>query len=106
MADLMQYVEMATQANNDPIDWGSDYRRQYIVPASNRTRILDREATRGHHPGEDGWLTVRRDCGHWTDHFGQRVDVTHWTRIRWEPLPHTETQDLDQKEAQSGVVPG
>lgn len=39
--------------------------------------------------------TIPRPCGHWTDHWGHRVDVTHWTRIRWEPLPHTETQDLE-----------
>lgn len=95
MADLVQYVEMAVQANADPIDWGSDYRRQYIVPASNRTRILDREATRGIHPGPDGWLTTCRGCGHWTDNNGDRVDVTHWTRIRWETLPHTDIQDLE-----------
>lgn len=94
MADLMQYVEMATQANNDPIDWGS-YRLQYLVPATNRTRILDGEAAHGIHPGADGWLTIPRPCGHWTDNNGDRVDVTHWTRIRWETLPHTDIQDLE-----------
>lgn len=40
-------------------------------------------------------LTIPRPCGHWTDNNGDRVDVTHWTRIRWETLPHTDIQDLE-----------
>ena len=39
--------------------------------------------------------TIPRPCGHWTDNNGDRVDVTHWTRIRWETLPHTDIQDLE-----------
>lgn len=93
MGDLIQYVELGLQANDDPIDW--DHQSRDVVPAANRTRILDREAAHGIHPGADGWLTIPRPCGHWTDNNGDRVDVTHWTRIRWETLPHTDIQDLE-----------
>ena len=88
MSDLIQYVEIGTQYDDFPIKW--DGNAQYVVPATNRTRILNREAEKGIHPGDDGWLTCSRLIG---SIEGQ--DLWIWTRIRWEPLPHTDSQDLD-----------
>lgn len=94
MADLLQIVQSGDQYDNT-ITWDDDT-SEYLVPAWNRTRILDREASRGIHPGEDGWLTYSR-------HVGQidGVDVTVWTRIRWQPFgaPEMAVQDLDGGEA-------
>ncbi|MFT4126275.1 MAG: hypothetical protein QM662_08605 [Gordonia sp. (in: high G+C Gram-positive bacteria)] len=80
MADLLQIIEMALQTGDSPIDWGSDYASQYVVPASNRRRILDREHRAGITPNADGWLVMSRDIG-----VLDGQTVTHWTRIRWEP---------------------
>ena len=83
MADLLQIVQSGDQYD-DTITWDDDT-SEYLVPASNRTRILDREASRGIHPGEDGWLTYSR-------HVGQ-------IRIRWQDYSAAETavQDLDRE---------
>ena len=40
-------------------------------------------------PGADGWLTFSRDLG---TLYG--THIWHWTRIRWETMPHLETQEL------------
>lgn len=93
MANLLQIVQSGDQ-DGDTITWRAA--SEYVVPASNRTRILDREAARGIHPGDDGWLTFP-----W--HVGTigGVDVTVWTRIRWQPhsAPERAVQDLDGGEA-------
>lgn len=89
MADLLQIVQSGDQDGDTIILSAAT---EYVVPASNRTRILDREAARGIHPGADGWLT-------YSTHIGQigGVDVTVWTRIRWHPYsaPEMAVQDLD-----------
>ncbi len=46
-----------------------------LVPASNRRRILDREAKRDVRAGPDGWLTTRRELA---------PGVWHYERLRWE----------------------
>lgn len=97
MTEFIQHVEVATQHNRDPLDWGADPgSASYLVPPANRARILDREAANGIHPSEDGWLNCTpRLCGTWTDEHGTHT-VTLWTRIRWEPMPHNECHYLDQ----------
>lgn len=89
MADLLQIVQSGDQ-DGDTITWRAA--SEYVVPASNRIRILDREASRGIHPGDDGWLT-------YSTHIGiiGGVDVTVWTRIRWQDYSAAEmaVQDLD-----------
>lgn len=93
MANLLQIVQFGDQ-DGDTITWRAA--SEYVVPASNRTRILDREASRGIHPGDDGWLTYPWHVGN----IGG-VDVTVWTRIRWQPYsaPEMAVQDLDGGEA-------
>ena len=61
-----------------------------VARTINRTRIIDRENANGYYPGEDGWLNFPRYLG-----CIEGQDLWIWTRIRWEPLPHTDTQDLD-----------
>lgn len=89
MANLLQIVQFGDQ-DGDTITWRAA--TEYVVPASNRSRILDREASRGIHPGEDGWLTFP-----WHVCIIGGVDVTVWTRIRWQPFgaPEMAVQDLD-----------
>ena len=93
MTDLIQIVQSGDQ-DGDTITWRTA--TEYVVPAWNRTRILDREASRGIHPGEDGWLT-------YSTHIGNigGVHVTVWTRIRWQDYsaPEAVVQDLDGGEA-------
>lgn len=93
MTDLLQIVQSGDQ-DGDIINWRTA--TEYVVPASNRTRILGREASRGIHPGEDGWLTFP-----WHVCIIGGVDVTVWTRIRWQPFgaPEMAVQDLDGGEA-------
>lgn len=62
MSDLIQYVEMGDQVNSGPIAWRGDP-SPTVVPASNRTRIIDRENANGYYPGEDGWLSLPRYLG-------------------------------------------
>lgn len=90
MTDLIQIVQSGDQ-DGDTIAWRDDT-TEYVVPASNRSRILDREASRGIHPGDDGWLTFPWHVG-----IIGGVDVTVWTRIRWQPFgaPEVAVQDLD-----------
>ena len=89
MADILQIVQSGDQ-DGDTITWNDT--SEYVVPAWNRTRILDREAARGIHPGEDGWLTYSRRVGPING-----VHVIVWTRIRWQPhgAPEMVVQDLD-----------
>lgn len=89
MADLLQIVQSGDQ-DGETITWRAA--SKYVVPASNRTRILGREASRGIHPGDDGWLTFP-----WHVCIIGGVDVTVWTRIRWQPFgaPEVAVQDLD-----------
>ncbi|QDH92352.1 hypothetical protein SEA_SPOOKY_86 [Gordonia phage Spooky] len=88
MTDLMQIVQFGNQTGTDPIRW-DNHDSRYLVPASNRRRILDREHANGITPGDDGWLTFGRDLG--TLHG---THIWHWTRIRWDVVPHLETQEL------------
>ncbi|UUG69925.1 hypothetical protein SEA_MORKIE_64 [Gordonia phage Morkie] len=88
MTDLMQIVQFGNQTGTDPIRW-DNHDSRYLVPATNRRRILDREHANGITPGDDGWLTFGRDLG--TLHG---THIWHWTRIRWETMPHLETQEL------------
>lgn len=93
MTDLLQIVQSGDQ-DGDTITWHAA--SEYVVPASNRTRVLDREASRGIHPGEDGWLTFPWHVG-----IIDGVHVTVWTRIRWQDYSAAESavQDLDGGEA-------
>lgn len=96
MADLLQIVQSGDQHGqsgdqySDIINWRTA--TEYVVPAWNRTRILDREASRGIHPGEDGWLTYSRRVGPING-----VHVIVWTRIRWQnhSPPEAVVQNLD-----------
>ena len=72
MTDLLQVVEFGNQMGGQPIVWDG-HTHQYLVPASNRRRILDREHQHGETPHPDGWLYMRRDHG----------DYIHVQRIRW-----------------------
>ena len=58
MTDLMQIVEFGNQTGADPIRWDG-HTSQYLVPATNRTRILDREHANGPHTRR-GWLAHLR----------------------------------------------
>ncbi|QDK02835.1 hypothetical protein SEA_SQUIDDLY_85 [Gordonia phage Squiddly] len=73
MTDLMQIVQHGNQTDTDPIRW-DNHDSRYLVPASNRRRIIDREHGNGITPGADGWLTFGRDLG----------------LLYWTPLPYPE----------------
>ncbi|AMS03304.1 hypothetical protein SEA_LTON_61 [Gordonia phage Lton] len=88
MTDLLQVVEFGNQMGDQPIVWDGHI-HQYLVPASNRRRILDREHSNGITAGGDGWLTFGRDLEPLDG-----VTLRHWTRIRWDSMPHLETQEL------------
>lgn len=92
MTDLLQIVEFGNQTGDDPIRWDG-HTSQYLVPAANRTRILNREHHNGHTPGADGWLRIPRVIA--DDNLVDGRRLTLWTRIRWEAQPHTEIRDLD-----------
>lgn len=92
MTDLLQVVQSGHQYNDSLIEWDELGQRQYVVPAANRRRILDREHDRGVTPGADGWLTTRICC--YVNHEG-----AVWQRIRWEPLGPTDIHNLDDRSA-------
>lgn len=102
MTDLLQVVEFGNQMGDQPIVWDG-HTHQYLVPALNRRRILDREHGNGIDAGEDGWLTFDgRNIGPMCTCRQPGCDLgelcglmfRHWTRIRWDSMPHLETQEL------------
>lgn len=80
MSDLLQIQSEAITDGRNPtdLDWRTTAR--IVVPASNRRRILDREAAKNNHPDQWGNLCERRHVGY-DDELGE--DVVHWCRIRW-----------------------
>lgn len=104
MADFLQYVDHGSQLDDGDIEWfGAN---EYVVPGSNRRRLLDHARTR---PGPDGWLADSTLLGPLGLTPAQQVDagydhdpiLTRWTRIRWEPhsAPETPVRDLDRGDA-------
>lgn len=75
--DLVQTVDQGFENEDGTVDWIS--RTRYIVPASNRRRILDREHRNGITPAADGWLYCdRRDLS------TRDLQCIALTRISWD----------------------
>jgi len=102
MGDLLQFHESGAQLDDGPVDWHTIH-ETVLVPASNRRRLLDNAAHHGDRPVDDGWLTTHQGLGpiglspdeQTVAGYDHDPVLTVWHRIRWEPLAHTDTQQLD-----------
>lgn len=88
MSFVKQISEEGAQIDGGPVAWAIDsgdehlYYGVVVVPASNRTRIVKREAGNGFTIDADGTLTTREYVGE----LAGLGALYRWCRIKWEPI--------------------